>query len=141
MDIKPYNRAVDGNTVQGQIQAPANAEAYGANTGGSQILEKGLNDARAQLQAYMDDLINLKVVDASNQYQQKINDLLNNPEKGLLTKKDVNALDVMRQYEEGEAKIRQEVMATLPDYQKAHRAFISMADDTNLAKLGVARRI
>ena len=140
MDIKPYNRAVDGNTVQGQIQAPANAEAYGANTGGSQILEKGLNDARAQLQAYMDDLINLKVVDASNQYQQKINDLLNNPEKGLLTKKDVNALDVMRQYEEGEAKIRQEVMATLPDYKKAHLAFTSMADDTNLAKLGVAMK-
>lgn len=140
MEIKPYNRAVDGNTVQGQIQAPANAEAYGANTGGSQILEKGLNDARAQLQAYMDDLINLKVVDASNQYQQKINDLLNNPEKGLLTKKDVNALDVMRQYEEGEAKIRQEIMATLPDYRKAHLAFTSMADDTNLAKLGVAMK-
>lgn len=136
MQIKSYNPAVDPNTIHGSVQAPSDANAYGANTSGSKILQAGLNDVQKQWQAYIDDQISLSVVDASNKYQQGLNDLLNNPDTGLLTKQDINALDVMKQYQEGEAKIRQDALGALPNYKKAHDAFLKMADDTNLNKLG-----
>lgn len=134
--IKAYNRAVEPNTIQGQVQTSSNPTAYGENTSGSQAIIAGLGEAQKQLQGYIDDQISLSVVDASNKYQQGLNDLLNNPDTGLLTKQDINALDVMKQYQEGEMKIRQEVLGTLPDYKKAHDTFLKMADDTNLNKLG-----
>ena len=136
MQIKSYNPAVDPNTIHGSVQAPADANAYGANTSGSKVLQAGLNDVQKQWQAYIDDQISLAVVDASNKYHQGLNDLLNNPDTGLLTKQDINALDVMKQYQEGEVKIRQDALGSLPNYKKAHDAFLKMADDTNINKLG-----
>lgn len=136
MQIKSYNRAVDPNTIQGQVQAPNNINAFGGNTAGQEQLTKGLGAVQAQVQGYIDDQINMGVIEASNKYHQGLNDLLNNPDTGLLTKQNVNALDVMKQYQEGEAKIRQETLGSLPNYQKAHDAFTRMADDTNLSKLG-----
>lgn len=134
MEIKAYNRAVDPNVENASVQATNNIEAFGGNTTGNQLMGKAVGAIQDQIKAYTDEQIKIDVVDASNKYQEKLNDLLNNPGTGLLTKKDTNALDLMRQYQEGEAKIRQEVTASLPNYEKAHRAFTNMADETNISQ-------
>lgn len=140
MIIKTNNRAVDPNTVLGQVQVSSDGNAYGANTSGAQVMQAGLSEAQKQIQAYMEDQITMGVIDASNKYQQGLNDLLNNPDTGLLTKEDVNALDVMKQYQEAEEKLRAETLASLPNYRKAKDAFMKIADDTNLTKLGVVMK-
>ena len=140
MQIKSYNRAVDPNTINGQVRAPSDINAYGGNVSGNRTMMEGLDAVSKQWQAYVDDQINMSVIEASNKYQEGLNDLLNNPNTGLLTKKDVNALDLMQQYQEGEAKIRQESMAGLPNYRKAHDTFTNMANDTNITKMGAVMK-
>ena len=88
------------------------------------------------MQAYVDDQINLSVIDAKNKYEQGMNDLLNNPDTGLLNMQDVNALDVVNKYQEGEKKIREDAMAGLPNYRKAQDTFLKMANDVNVSRAG-----
>ena len=134
MEIKSYNRAVDPNVENANVQAANNIEAFGGNTTGNQLMGKAVGALQGQIQAYVDDQISMKVLDATNEYKKRVNDLLNDPDSGLLHKQDTNALDILKQYQEGEAKIRRETIATLPNYEKAHRAFNAMADENNLTK-------
>ena len=134
MEIKSYNRAVDPNVENANVQAVNNIEAFGGNTTGNQLMGKAVGALQGQIQAYVDDQISMKVLDATNEYKKRVNDLLNDPDSGLLHKQDTNALDILKQYQEGEAKIRRETIANLPNYEKAHRAFNAMADENNLTK-------
>ena len=136
MEIKSYNRAVDPNVENANVQATNNIEAFGGNTTGNQLMGKAVGALQGQIQAYVDDQISMKVLDATNEYKKRVNDLLNDPDSGLLHKQDTNALDILKQYQEGEAKIRRETIANLPNYEKAHRAFNAMADENNLTKTG-----
>lgn len=136
MQIKSYNRAVDPNTIHGNVQAPSDANAYGANVSGEKVWQTGLQAVQQQMQAYVDDQINLSVIDAKNKYEQGMNDLLNNPDTGLLNMQDVNALDVVNKYQEGEKKIREDAMAGLPNYRKAQDTFLKMANDVNISRAG-----
>ncbi|MGN0946743.1 MAG: D-Ala-D-Ala carboxypeptidase family metallohydrolase [Megasphaera sp.] len=136
MQIKSYNRAVDPNTIHGNVQAPSDANAYGANVSGEKVWQTGLQSVQQQMQAYVDDQINLSVIDAKNKYEQGMNDLLNNPDTGLLNMQDVNALDVVNKYQEGEKKIREDAMAGLPNYRKAQDTFLKMANDVNVSRAG-----
>ena len=136
MEIKSYNRAVDPNVENANVQATNNVEAFGGNTTGNQLMGKAVGALQGQIQAYVDDQISMKVLDATNEYKKRVNDLLNDPDSGLLHKQDTNALDILKQYQEGEAKIRRETIANLPNYEKAHRAFNAMADENNLTKTG-----
>lgn len=134
--IKAYNRAVEPNTIQGQVQTSSNPTAYGENTSGSQAITAGLGEAQKQLQGYVDDQINLSVIDAKNKYEAGMNDLLNNPKTGLLNQQDLNALDVVQKYQEGESKLRNEVLAGLPNYKKAQDTFLNMANEVNTRNTG-----
>lgn len=134
--IKAYNRAVEPNTIQGQVQTSSNPTAYGENTNGSQAIIAGLGEAQKQLQGYVDDQINLSVIDAKNKYEAGMNDLLNNPKTGLLNQQDMNALDVVQKYQEGESKLRNEVLAGLPNYKKAQDTFLNMANEVNNRNTG-----
>ena len=136
MEIKSYNRAIDPNVENANAQATNNIEAFGGNTTGNQLMGKAVGALQGQIQAYVDDQISMKVLDATNEYKKRVNDLLNDPDSGLLHKQDTNALDILKQYQEGEAKIRRETIANLPNYEKAHRAFNAMADENNLTKTG-----
>lgn len=136
MQIKSYNRSVDPNTIHGNVQAPSDANAYGANVSGEKVWQTGLQAVQQQMQAYVDDQINLSVIDAKNKYEQGMNDLLNNPDTGLLNMQDVNALDVVNKYQEGEKKIREDAMAGLPNYRKAQDTFLKMANDVNVSRAG-----
>lgn len=136
MQIKSYNRAVDPNTIHGNVQAPSDANAYGANVSGEKVWQTGLQAVQQQMQAYVDDQINLSVIDAKNKYEQGMNDLLNNPDTGLLNMQDVNALDVVNKYQEGEKKIREDAIAGLPNYRKAQDTFLKMANDVNVSCAG-----
>lgn len=140
MQIKSYNRAVDPNTINGQVRAPADINAYGGNVSGQRTLMEGLDAVSKQWQSYVDDQINMSVLDAKNKYEAGMNDLLNNPQTGLLNKQDINALDVVKQYQEGEAKIRQDVLAGLPNYRKARDAFLNMANDVNTRTTGTVMK-
>lgn len=134
--IKAYNRAVEPNTIQGQVQTSSNPTAYGENTSGSQAIIAGLGEAQKQLQGYVDDQINLSVIDAKNKYEAGMNELLNNPKTGLLNQQDMNALDVVQKYQEGESKLRNEVLAGLPNYKKAQDTFLNMANEVNTRNTG-----
>lgn len=136
MQIKSYNRAVDPTTIHGNVQATSDANAYGANVSGEKVWQTGLQAVQQQMQAYVDDQINLSVIDAKNKYEQGMNDLLNNPDTGLLNMQDVNALDVVNKYQEGEKKIREDAMAGLPNYRKAQDTFLKMANDVNVSRAG-----
>lgn len=136
MQIKSYNPSVDPNTIHGNVQAPSDSNAYGANVSGTKVWQTGMSAVQQQMQAYVDDQINLSVLDAKNKYEAGMNDLLNNPDTGLLNKQDINALDVVNQYQAGERAIRESAMAGLPNYQKAHDAFLRMADDVNVQRAG-----
>ena len=136
MQIKTYNRAVDPNTIQGQVQTSSDVNAYGGNIAGSNALREGLGEVNKQIQAYVDDQINMSVIDAKNKYEADMNDLLNNPDTGLLNQQDMNALDVVKKYQEGEYKIRQNAFSSLPNYRKAHDAFANMAQDVSTQRLG-----
>lgn len=136
MQIKSYKRAVDPNTIHGNVQATSDANAYGANVSGEKVWQTGLQAVQQQMQAYVDDQINLSVIDAKNKYEQGMNDLLNNPDTGLLNMQDVNALDVVNKYQEGEKKIREDAMAGLPNYRKAQDTFLKMANDVNVSRAG-----
>lgn len=136
MQIKSYNPSVDPNTIHGNVQAPIDSNAYGANVSGAKAWQTGMSAVQQQMQAYVDDQINLSVLDAKNKYEAGMNDLLNNPDTGLLNKQDINALDVVNQYQAGERAIRESAMAGLPNYQKAHDAFLRMADDVNVQRAG-----
>lgn len=136
MQIKSYNPSVDPNTIHGNVQAPSDSNAYGANVSGTKVWQTGMSAVQQQMQAYVDDQINLSVLDAKNKYEAGMNDLLNNPDTGLLNKQDINALDVVNQYQAGERAIRESGMAGLPNYQKAHDAFLRMADDVNVQRAG-----
>lgn len=136
MQIKSYNPSVDPNTIHGNVQAPSDSNAYGANVSGAKVWQTGMSAVQQQMQAYVDDQINLSVLDAKNKYEAGMNDLLNNPDTGLLNKQDINALDVVNQYQAGERAIRESAMAGLPNYQKAHDAFLRMADDVNVQRAG-----
>lgn len=136
MQIKSYNPSVDPNTIHGNVQAPSDSNAYGANVSGAKVWQTGMSAVQQQMQAYVDDQINLSVLDAKNKYEAGMNDLLNNPDTGLLNKQDINALDVVNQYQSGERAIRESAMAGLPNYQKAHDAFLRMADDVNVQRAG-----
>ena len=136
MQIKSYNPSVDPNTIHGNVQAPSDSNAYGANVSGAKAWQTGMSAVQQQMQAYVDDQINLSVLDAKNKYEAGMNDLLNNPDTGLLNKQDINALDVVNQYQAGERAIRESAMAGLPNYQKAHDAFLRMADDVNVQRAG-----
>ena len=136
MQIKSYNPSVDPNTIHGNVQAPSDSNAYGANVSGAKVWQTGMSAVQQQMQAYVDDQINLSVLDAKNKYEAGMNDLLNNPDTGLLNKQDINALDVVNQYQSGERAVRESAMAGLPNYQKAHDAFLRMADDVNVQRAG-----
>lgn len=127
---------MDPNTIHGNVQAPSDANAYGANVSGEKVWQTGLQAVQQQMQAYVDDQINLSVIDAKNKYEQGMNDLLNNPDTGLLNMQDVNALDVVNKYQEGEKKIREDAMAGLPNYRKAQDTFLKMANDVNVSRAG-----
>ncbi len=135
MQIKSYTRAVDPNTTQGQVQAPANPAAYGSSTAGSDSIINGLGAANKQIQAYIDDQMNLSVLDATNKYEAGLNDLLHNPDTGLFTKQDVNAMDLMKQYQDAEQKLRRQAFDGLPNYRKAHETFAQTAQTVNMSKL------
>ena len=79
MEIKAYNRAVDPNVENANIQATNNIEAFGGNTTGNQLMGKAVGAIQDQIKAYTDEQIKIDVVNASNEYQEKLNDLLNNP--------------------------------------------------------------
>ena len=136
MQIKSYNPSVDPNTIHGKVQAPSDSNAYGANVSGAKVWQTGMSAVQQQMQAYVDDQINLSVLDAKNKYEAGMNDLLNNPDTGLLNKQDINALDVVNQYQTGERAVRESAMVGLPNYQKAHDAFLRMADDVNVQRAG-----
>ena len=44
MEIKSYNRAVDPNVENANVQATNNVEAFGGNTTGNQLMGKAVGD-------------------------------------------------------------------------------------------------
>lgn len=136
MQIKAYNKSVEPNTINGQVQVSRDANAYGGNTTGSQALGVGLDAVAKQIQGYMDSQISLSALDAKNKYEAGMNDLLNNPQTGLLNQQDLNALDVVEKYQEGEMLVREKVLASMPNYRKAKESFLQMADGVKTQKLG-----
>lgn len=43
MQIKSYNPSVDPNTIHGNVQAPSDSNAYGANVSGAKAWQTGMS--------------------------------------------------------------------------------------------------
>lgn len=136
MKITPYNPEVTPNTVTGEVRGNTDINAVGGMTASNQARGVLLDEASKQLQLYMDGQIKTSIIDAKNKYEQDMTNLLHNPDTGLLNRQDINALDVTKQYEQEERKIRRQAMTMLPNYKQAKDAFEEMANGINTRTVG-----
>lgn len=110
MKLESYTPQVSGNVIHGNISSPNLPAAFGADTSGMNALAGALGKAAETLQAQWIKGQNDNVIDANNEYQRRINDLLYNEQTGLTyTMQGKNAENLQAAYMEAEKKIRAEV--------------------------------
>lgn len=110
MKLESYTPQVSGNVIHGNISSPNLLAAFGGDTSGMNALAGALGKAAETLQAQWIKGQNDNVIDANNEYQRRINDLLYNEETGLTyTMQGKNAENLQAAYIEAEKKIRAEV--------------------------------
>lgn len=109
-------------------QASGNALVYGTGAGYDAI-GKGVGAVLSAYEKEREDDMVADITAAKNEYDKRISDLLYNENSGLMNRKLDNARGIGREYEEEEAKIRQDVMQNmLPKYEKAHLGFTNMVN-------------
>ena len=102
MKLATYNPTVKLNNINGQVQAYDTGQAGAMQARSLQGLGAAINFAGEQI-----DSVNVQA--ASNEYTKRLNDLLYNPDSGLMNTKMQGADGITAKFEEEEKKIRQEV--------------------------------
>lgn len=136
MKITTYEPSLTPNTLNGEVRGNTDINVVGGMTAGNQATGTLLDEASKQLQLYMDGQIKTSIIDAKNQYEQDMTELLHNPTTGLLNRQDINALEITQQYKNAEEKIRRSAMSKLPKYNQAKMAFLDIANGINTRTVG-----
>lgn len=111
MKLSQFTPSVNKNTMNAKIQAVDHPNAYGANQAGANALNATLS---AGIGAYQKEWLkdqNDKIFDAKNDYEQRINSLMDDENTGLFnTHQGKAAENLQKDYTEQEQKIYQQVL-------------------------------
>ena len=134
MKLATYNPNVKLNNINGQVHAYDTGQA-GAMQGRSlQGLGAAISFAGEQI-----DSVNVQA--ASNEYTKRLNDLLYNPDNGLMNTKMQGADGISAKFEQEEQKIRQEVGKQYRFYSpKGTMAFDRLTNNSAAQRYEMVRR-
>lgn len=138
MQLSQFNADVHKNLSQAKVNPITDPNAFGGNTMGLEAMNKTLGIVIDQEQKrWMKDQ-NDRVIDATNDYQRKINSLLYDEKEGLTNvMQGKNAEGLQEAYRQNEEKIRNEIMkqyGVTSDY--AREAFHKEVETSVTSHLG-----
>ena len=112
MKLSQYDANVNRNITQAKVAPAGDLASFGADTKGTQAFIGALNAAGEEYRKEWLKDQNDRVIDASNEYNQRIDALMNDENKGLYVQNQGrNAQNVQSLYEQEEKKIREDVMS------------------------------
>lgn len=125
MKLSQYQADVNRNTLQGKVANPVTLESVGGDVTGSRTLGAALGQGAAFLQQQWLKDQNNRVIDAANDYNQQINSLMDDENKGLYnTMQGKNAEGLQDAYTQKEKEIYQQIQEKYHlDTNYALRAF------------------
>ena len=137
MKLTQYDSSINRNLSNAKINPVADPNAYGANVTGTEALGNVLGQIMdARTKAWMKDQ-NDRVVDATNEYNRRINSLLYDEKNGLTNAmQGKNAEGLQAAYQQNEERIRQQIMQQYgisSDY--ANRAFHNQVETSITSNL------
>lgn len=125
MKLTAYNPQVNLGVQQANVRFSPSAEAFGADTSGTQMLIQGLNKAAGVLDAIAEQNMVTDVTAANTEYNRRMNEIRN----GLLKTQLAGARGIGTSYAEQEKQIRQEIRDKYNlHYARAVNAYNTMAD-------------
>ena len=138
MQLSQFNADIHKNLSQAKVNPITDPHAFGGNTMGLEAMNKTLGIVMDQEQKrWMKDQ-NDRVIDATNDYQRKINSLLYDEKEGLTNvMQGKNAEGLQEAYRQNEEKIRNEIMkqyGVTSDY--AREAFHKEVETSVTSHLG-----
>lgn len=138
MQLSQFNADIHKNLSQAKVSPITDPNAFGGNTTGLEAMNKTLGIVIDQEQKrWMKDQ-NDRVIDATNDYQRKINSLLYDEKEGLTNvMQGKNAEGLQEAYRQNEEKIRNEIMkqyGVTSDY--AREAFHKEVETSVTSHLG-----
>lgn len=128
MRLEEYNQKVNPNTSSGDgAQAVGNISAFGQTAESFKPVIDGLGDWKTLQLNKLNKEIDLQTMNAQTDYNKRMMELNYNKENGLLNTELKSASGITQNFEEEEAKIREEVLRNLP-YRRSREAFMQHAD-------------
>ena len=139
MQLSQFNADIHKNLSQAKVTPITDPNAFGGNTMGLEAMNQTLGIVMDQEQKrWMKDQ-NDRVIDATNDYQRKINSLLYDEKEGLTNvMQGKNAEGLQEAYRQNEEKIRNEIMqqyGVTSDY--AREAFHKEVETSVTSHLGM----
>lgn len=137
MKLSQFEPSINRNIAEGKVIPITDSAAYGANTQESESLNRALGGLQAQLEKMWMKDQNDKVFDASNEYQQRINSLMEDEKNGLyVTLQGKSAESMQDAYQQAESKIREELISKYKlDSDYSHNAFLKQIEPSVTAQL------
>nr|DAR57284.1 MAG TPA: Soluble lytic transglycosylase B Transglycosylase, LYASE [Caudoviricetes sp.] len=137
MKLSQFEPNINRNIAEGKVIPITDSAAYGANTQESESLNRALGGLQAQLEKMWMKDQNDKVFDASNEYQQRINSLMEDEKNGLyVTLQGKSAESMQDAYQQAESKIREELISKYKlDSDYSHNAFLKQIEPSVTAQL------
>lgn len=137
MKLSQFEPSINRNIAEGKVVPVTDTTAYGANTQETESLNRALGGLQTQLEKIWLKDQNDKVFDASNEYQQRINSLMEDEKNGLyVTLQGKSAENMQEVYQQEEAKIRKELISKYRlDSDYSHSAFLKQIEPSITAQL------
>ena len=137
MKLSQFTPAVNKNTMNAKVQAIDSPAAYGANQTGTNALNATIGAGLSAYQKEWTKNQNDKIIDATNDYMQRINSLMDDENNGLYnTHQGKNAETLQEDYTKGEEEIYNQIMkdhGLNSDY--ARKAFAQKRNDMQVGTL------
>ena len=144
MKLATYTPQIQRNTINAHVDAPAATalRAIGAMQGqGLAGVARGVGQVGAYIQHQQEETDAVNAQAASNEYTKRVNELLYNPDNGLMNTKFDGASGITQEFTEQEKKIREEVYGQYHFHTaKGQQAFNRLADNSAAQRYTMLQR-
>lgn len=144
MKLATYTPQIQRNTINAHVDAPAATalRAIGAMQGqGLAGVARGVGQVGAYIQHQQEETDAVNAQAASNEYTKRVNELLYNPDNGLMNTKFDGASGITQDFTEQEKKIREEVYGQYHFHTaKGQQAFNRLADNSAAQRYTMLQR-
>lgn len=144
MKLATYTPQIQRNTINAHVDAPAATalRAVGAMQGqGLAGVARGVGQVGAYIQHQQEETDAVNAQAASNEYTKRVNELLYNPDNGLMNTKFDGASGITQDFTEQEKKIREEVYGQYHFHTaKGQQAFNRLADNSAAQRYTMLQR-